>query len=81
MGPQDPPQPDAGPPGAPIAALRAEGEDVPDDQVAHLSPVTWEQVNFLGPFTFTPAAARALDDRRPLRGGADEDGLDETAIL
>jgi TnpA family transposase len=54
-----------------IAALRAEGEDVPDELVAHLSPIAWEPVNFLGQFTFDPGTARLLEDRRPLRSGSD----------
>jgi hypothetical protein len=60
-----------------IAALRAEGEDVPEELLAHLSPVVWESVNFLGRYTFDPGNARALDDRRPLRSGSDE--TDEAA--
>ena len=60
-----------------IQALRAEGEDVPDELLAHLSPVAWEPVNFLGRYTFDPGNARALDDRRPLRSGSDE--TDEAA--
>ena len=55
-----------------IEAMRAEGEDVPDELIAHLSPVAWEPVNFLGRYTFDPANARPLEDRRPLRTGADE---------
>src|SRR6266851_10425526 len=55
-----------------IKALRADGEDVPDELIAHLSPVAWEPVNFLGRYTFDPANARSLDDRRPLRSGSDE---------
>jgi hypothetical protein len=53
-----------------IAALRAESEDFPDELIAHLSPIAWEPVNFLGQFTFDPGNARPLDDRRPLRSGA-----------
>ena len=30
-----------------IEARRAEGEDVGDELIAHLSPVAWEPVNFL----------------------------------
>jgi hypothetical protein len=51
---------------------RAEGEDVPDELIAHLSPIAWESVNFLGQFTFEPGNARPLEDRRPLRSGADD---------
>ena len=37
-----------------LAALRAEGEAVPDELTAHLSPFIWEPVNFVGKFTFDP---------------------------
>jgi TnpA family transposase len=60
-----------------IAAHRAEGQDVPDKLLAHLSPIAWEPVNLLGQFTFDPGNARPLDDRRPLRSGADD--ADEAA--
>ena len=55
-----------------IEALRAKGEDVPEELIAHLSPVAWEPLNFLGRCTFDPANARPLEDRRPLRSGTDE---------
>ncbi len=55
-----------------IEALRAEGEHAPDELIAHLSPVAWEPVNFLGRYTFDPRNVRPLDDRRPLRRGSDE---------
>jgi TnpA family transposase len=60
-----------------IAALCAEGEEVPDELIAHLSPIGWEPVNFLGQFTFDAGNARPLEDRRPLRSGADD--VDEAA--
>jgi hypothetical protein len=55
-----------------LETLRAEGEDVPEELIAHLSPVAWEPVNFLVRYTFDPANARPLDDRRPLRSADDE---------
>jgi hypothetical protein len=55
-----------------IEAMRAEGEVVPDELLAHLSPVIWEPVNFLGQYRFDPSSARPLDDRRPLRTGHEE---------
>jgi hypothetical protein len=57
--------------------LRAEGEVVPDELIAHLSPVIWEPANFLGQYTFDPASARPLDDRRPLR--IDDEETEEAA--
>jgi len=35
-------------------------------------PAVREPVNFLGRYTFDPGNARPLDDRRPLRSGAEE---------
>jgi hypothetical protein len=40
-----------------IDAIRAEGEAVPDELIAHLSPVIWEPVNFLGEYAFDPATS------------------------
>jgi len=57
-----------------IAALRAEGQEIPDDYIAHLSPLAWNHVNLLGEYTFDPGQVRPLDHRRPLRSGADDDG-------
>jgi hypothetical protein len=55
-----------------IDAVRADGDDMPEALIAHLSPVAWEPVNLLGRYTFDPGNARPLDDRRPLRRGSDE---------
>jgi len=60
-----------------IDALRVEGEDVPDELIAHLSPIAWEPVNFLGQFTFDAGNARPLENRRLLRSGGDD--VDEAA--
>jgi Tn3 transposase DDE domain-containing protein len=59
--------------------LRAEGEDVPEEYLAHISPLTWDHVNLLGQYTFNPATARSLEDLRPLRTGAEADGDDALA--
>jgi len=58
-----------------IGATRANGEVIPDELIAHLSPVVWEPVTFLGQYPFAASNARALDDRRPLRTDAPEDEL------
>ena len=64
---------------AAIEQLRAEGDDVPEEYLAHISPLTWDHVNLLGQYTFNPATARSLEDLRPLRTGAEADGDDAFA--
>lgn len=54
-----------------IAAVRAEGIDVPEEYIAHISPIAWEHVHLLGQYTFDPGAARSLEERRPLRTGTE----------
>ncbi len=57
-----------------VAHLRATGESVPDDLLAHTSPVGWEHIAFSGDFLWDRASAippgrRALNvdrgSRRP----------------
>jgi len=62
-----------------IAAVRAEGIDVPEEYIAHISPIAWEHVHLLGQYTFDPGAARSLEDRRSLRMGTEytDAGADE----
>lgn len=40
-----------------VARLRAIGEDVPDDLLAHTSPVGWGHIAFSGDFLWDRAAA------------------------
>jgi hypothetical protein len=51
-----------------IAALR-EAEDVPDQLLAHLSPLGWEHVNLTGDYIWSPAdqTTANADGYRPLR--------------
>ena len=51
-----------------IAALR-EAEDVPDQLLAHLSPLGWEHVNLTGDYVWSRADQRTVnaDGYRPLR--------------
>jgi len=56
-----------------IEQLRAEGTDIPDEYLTHLSPLIWEQVNLLGQYTFDAASAHPLDRPRPLQSGLEED--------
>ena len=48
-----------------VAHLRARGQRVPDDLLAHTSPLTWEHIGFSGDFLWDRAAATA-GRRRPL---------------
>jgi TnpA family transposase len=59
-----------------VKALRERGEVIPDDLVAHLSPLGWEHINLTGDYVWKPGTGTR---RRPLRQlrlpiGADEPG-------
>lgn len=64
-----------------VEKLRAEGEDIPDEYLTHLSPLIWEQVNLLGQYTFDAASAHPLDRPRLLRTGSEEDGRDNSGLI
>lgn len=53
--------------GAALGLLRAEGFDVRDEGVAHLSPLGHEHVNMLGRYAFTLPETVARGELRPLR--------------
>ena len=48
-----------------IAAVRAEGIDVLEEYIAHISPIAWEHVHLLGQYTFYGRSVprRALNTR------------------
>ena len=52
----------------PVAHLRAIGEDMPDELLAHTSPVGWGHIAFSGDFLWDRAAAMPAG-RRPLNLG------------
>lgn len=55
-----------------VAQLRAQGRDVPDEVLAHISPAHSENINFFGVITVDVEAELAKLDstgRRPLRPG------------
>lgn len=53
---------------AALAALAKAGRPVPDEHLAHLSPLGWQHINLTGDYLWSE---RAHDDRlRPLRSGA-----------
>jgi TnpA family transposase len=66
---------------AAVEQLRAEGEEIPDEYLAHLSPLVWEQVNLLGQYTFDASTARPLERPRPLRHGSEDDGEHTSGLM
>jgi hypothetical protein len=40
---------------------------VPEDRLAHLSPLGWEHIHLTGQYHWDPAFASKLDRLRPLR--------------
>jgi DNA-binding transcriptional LysR family regulator len=48
-----------------IAHLRAGGEILTDDQLAHTSPVTWEHIGLLGDFLWLPGIRQVRLFQRP----------------
>ncbi len=61
-----------------IAAARAAGDEIPDEYIAHLSPLAWNHVNVLGQYTFDASPAHSLEHRRPLRSGVEDDGEEDS---
>ena len=50
-----------------VETLRAEGQDVPDEVLAHLSPLTWEHIGLTGDYTWRPEHVPAHGEYRRLR--------------
>jgi TnpA family transposase len=61
-----------------IAAVRAQGEDVPEALLTHISPVGWEHINFLGRYHFDLRQPWTLEHLRPLRTEAEIAAVGET---
>ena len=53
-----------------IIHLRATGATVPDELLAHTSPLSWEHIGFSGDFLWERAAKAASGSRRPLNLGS-----------
>jgi TnpA family transposase len=53
-----------------VDTLRAEGVSVPDELLAHLSPLGWEHINLTGDYVWASEVPTALDRLGPLRSGA-----------
>jgi Tn3 transposase DDE domain-containing protein len=50
-----------------VAALRAQGQAVPDEHLPHLVPLGWEHVNLTGDYVWDSSPPMGLDHLRPLR--------------
>lgn len=50
-----------------VAHLRSQGEDLPDELLAHVSPVGWNHIGFSGDFLWERAATSAIEGRKPLK--------------
>ena len=54
-----------------LTHLRAEGVEVPPDNVARLTPLGYKHINVLGRYAFTLAEPIACAQLRPLRNPCD----------
>ena len=60
-----------------VEALRAAGEEVPDELMAHILPLGWRHIILLGRYEFKSAEARPLSQLRPLRSVTETTGEEE----
>jgi len=51
-----------------VAELQARGEEVPEDKLAHLSPLEWEHITLTGVYRWNLARETLSTGLRPLRG-------------
>ena len=49
-----------------ITALRTEGHDIPDELLAHLSPLSWEHIGLTGDYVWRQDDIPELGAFRPL---------------
>ncbi len=54
-----------------VNTLRAKGEEIPDEYLAHVSPLGWQHINLLGRYEFDLTQAYPLHALRPLRKPVD----------
>ena len=52
-----------------VAAIRETGQVVPDETLAHLSPLRWEHINLTGDYYWRKDAGLRNGKLRPLRTG------------
>lgn len=53
--------------GRAVQALRAQGEQIDEDLLGHLSPLGWEHINLTGDYTWQLQGARPPGEYRPLQ--------------
>ncbi|WP_152872003.1 Tn3 family transposase [Deinococcus terrestris] len=53
--------------GRAVDAMRAEGQDVPDDLLAHVSPLSWEHIGLTGDYVWRPETVPGEGAYRALR--------------
>lgn len=58
-----------------IATLRKRGEAIPEAMVAHIAPLGWEHIRFIGDYHFAPQSGRSLENLRPLRQSEEKEGI------
>ena len=54
-----------------VNTLRIKGEEIPDEYLAHVSPLGWQHINLLGRYEFDLTQAYPLHALRPLRKPVD----------
>lgn len=50
-----------------VEALHAEGQDVPDELLAHVSPLSWEHIGLTGDYVWRPETVPGEGTYRALR--------------
>ena len=50
-----------------VAGLRAQGVPIPEEHLAHLSPLGWAHITLTGEYRYGPEPGRRPGQRRPLR--------------
>ena len=50
-----------------VEYLKEAGQALSDEQIAHLSPLGWEHINFIGDYLWQPQPHSSMQHLRPLR--------------
>lgn len=54
-----------------VQVLRAGGEEIPNDLLAHLAPLCWQHINLTGDYIWTEPPRLDGDGFRPLRASVE----------